>query len=181
MDYEKFAEALNSGDSKEVEALYSEAFEILCRYLSINFNADHQDAQECAQHALVMTMERLQKGAIRNKKSLFSYLLKSAKNHYVRMKQEQEKNSLHDNIERYIPIQEQADLMVTEERKKALQSCLAALDEPSREFILYWLENPDAKSGEVAQNFNITVNNVWTKRHRIIKKLNKCVRKKINQ
>jgi RNA polymerase sigma factor (sigma-70 family) len=181
MDYGKLAEALNNGDSKELEALYGEAFQILCRYLGTTMKADHQDAQECAQHALVMTMERLRKGAIRNTDSLFSYLLQSAKNRYMRMRHDRVKNSLQDNIERYVPVEEQIDLLVTDERKKALQACIADLDEPSREFILYWLENPDARSGAVARHFNISVNNVWTKRHRIVKKLGECVRKKINR
>ncbi len=181
MDYGKFADALNSGDPKELEPLYAEAFQVLCRYLGTTMRADYQDAQECAQHALVMTMERLRKGAIRNTDSIFSYLLQSAKNRYMRLLHERERNNFQDNIERYVPVEEQIDLLVTEERKNALQACIAGLDEPSREFILYWLEHPEARSGTVARHFNISVNNVWTRRHRIVKKLSDCVRKKINK
>ncbi len=181
MDYGKFVEALKSGDSKELESLYAEAFEILCRFLRTTMRADHQDAQDCAQHALVMTMERLRKGAIREPDNIYSYLLQSAKNRYMRMSYESERNNFQDNIERYVPVQEQMDHLVSEEKKNALQSCLAKLDEPSREFILFWLEHPEARSGAIARQFNISVNNVWTKRHRLVKKLGECVRKKINK
>jgi DNA-directed RNA polymerase specialized sigma24 family protein len=181
MDFDKFAEALKSEDSKKLESLYAEAFEILCRFLRTTMGADHQDAQDCAQHALVMTMERLRKGAIREPENIYSYLLQSAKNRYMRISYESERNNFQDNIERYVPVQEQIDHLVSEERKNALQACLAMLDESSREFIFYWLEHPDARSGTVARHFNISVNNVWTKRHRLVKKLGECVRKKINK
>lgn len=99
----------------------------------------------------------------------------------MRIRHDRERNNLQDNIERYVPVEEQVDLLVTEERKKALQACMAGLDDSSREFILYWLEHPEARSGAVARHFNISVNNVWIRRHRIVKKLSECIQKKINQ
>ncbi|TVQ73781.1 MAG: sigma-70 family RNA polymerase sigma factor [Balneolaceae bacterium] len=181
MDYGKLVEALENGDSKELEALYTEAFQILCRFLRTTMRAHHQDAQECAQHALVMTMERLRKGAIRNPEKIYSYLLQSAKNRYMRLCHERDRNNFQENIERYAPVEEQIDSLVMQEKKNALMGCIAELEESSREFILFWMEHPEARSGTIARHFNISVNNVWTKRHRLVKKLSECVRKKINK
>ncbi len=181
MDYVKLAEALEKEDSKQLETLYSEAFRMLCRFLCTTMRADHQDAQESAQHALVVTMEQLRKGAIRNSDNIYSYLLQSAKNRYMRICFERNRNNFQENIERYAPVEEQIDHLVMKEKKDALMGCIAEMEESSREFILYWMEHPGARSSEVARHFNLSVNNVWTKRHRLVKKLSECVRKKINK
>lgn len=181
MDYRKFVEALENGNTKEFSELYSEAFAVLCSYLRTTMRADEHNAKDCAQHALVKTMERVRKGAIRDPDSIYSYLLQSAKNRYMRVRFEQRRSNFQEDMEIYAPVEEQIDRLAAQERKKALESCLEKLDEDSREFILFWIENPNARGSVVAQLFNMSVNNVWTKRHRLVKKLSECIKKKMNE
>jgi DNA-directed RNA polymerase specialized sigma24 family protein len=42
----------------------------------------------------------------------------------------------------------------------------------------YWFDHPDAHTKKVASHFDISVNNAWTRKHRLIKKLNECYREK---
>lgn len=181
MDFVKFYSAFEQGDSGEFDKMYTRAFRMLCTYLRTNMRADNQDAEDCAQHALVMTLDRIQKGAIREPQKIYSYLLQSAKNRYIRVRYEQRRSNFQEDMEPYAPVEEQVDLLVSQERARALESCIEGLGEQAREFILFWMENPDVHSEAVARFFDISVNNVWTKRHRLLKKLGDCVRKKLNE
>ena len=181
MDYSKLVETLENGDPKEFSKLYNDAFEVLCSYLRTNMRADEQNAKDCAQHAIIKTMERVRKGAIRDPDSIYSYLLQSAKNRYMRVRFEQRRSNFQEDMEIYAPVEEQIDRLAEQEKNKALESCIEKLDEASREFILFWIENPNARGNVVAQLFNMSVNNVWTKRHRLVKKLSECIQKKINE
>ena len=175
MDFGKLITAIKKGDSQELDYLYTETFEILCRYLRTTMRANIPDAEDCAQHALMMTVERIQKDAIRDPGSIYSYLLQSAKNRYLRVQYELKRSNYQDDMEAYVPLDEQIDLLTTREEQEALNDCLGKLPDDSRFFINYWLEYPDAQARDVADSFGISINNVWIKKHRIIKKLSDCI------
>lgn len=181
MDYAKLVTAIQQGTTQELDALYTEAFEVLCGYLQVNMRASLPDAQDCAQHALVKTLERIQSNAIREPESIYSYLLQSAKNRYLRVRYEHNRSNYQDDMEPYAPIEEQVDNLSTREEQKALEECLTQLSGDARAFINYWLEHPDAQAKDVAGCFGISVNNVWIKKHRIIKKLADCIQKKMER
>lgn len=181
MDNAKLVNAIKNGFSRSFEDVYFETFEILCSYLRSTMRADVPDAEECAQHALVKTMERVQQDAIRDPDRIYSYMLQSAKNRYLRLRYEQNRSNFQDDMEAYAPIDEQIDALVSRDEENALEECLDHLPEESRTFIDYWLEFPDSRASDVAEQFRISVNNVWTRKHRILKKLSDCIGKKLNQ
>lgn len=180
MDYERFLSAINSGFTKDFDELYAEAFTILCSYLRTTMRACYSDAEDCAQQAIVNTVERIQSNAIREPENIYSYMLQSAKNRYLRLQFEQKRSNYQDNMEAYSPIEEQIDALVGEEEEAALKECLKKLNEASRTYIQYWLENPSTGTEEASRHFGISIHNVWVKKHRIVKKLADCIQKKVS-
>lgn len=69
--------------------------------------------------------------------------------------------------------------LVNEEEQEILKICLQELREGYREFISYWFSFPNASTEDVAEYFEISVNNAWIRKHRVINKLKKCVESKI--
>ncbi|MDG5767010.1 sigma-70 family RNA polymerase sigma factor [Balneolales bacterium ANBcel1] len=181
MDYKKFIETIQSGSTRELSHLYDEIFKVLCGYLRTHMRANNLDAEECAQHALTKTFERIQKNAIREPENLYSYLLQSAKNRYLRILKENKRNNYQDNMEYYVSSEEPLDFLSSDQEQRALDVCLEKLPDESRAFMEYWLEHPDAQAADVAAAFGISVNNVWIRKHRIIKKLSECIQKKIQE
>ena len=181
MDYDKLFKAIKRGSSKDLDSLYKEVFQILCSYLRTTMGANLPDAEECAQHALVSTLDRIWKNAIQEPENIYFYLLKSAKNRYYRMRQDHARSNYQHDMEPYVPVEEQIDSLVSQEEQDALEQCLDRLDQSSREFINYWIDYPGANATDVAKLFGISVNNVWIKKHRIIKKLTNCIQKKLNK
>ncbi len=181
MDFGKLITAIKNRESQELDHLYTETFEILCSYLRTTMRASLPDAEDCAQHALMMTVERIQKNAIRDPGRIYSYLLQSAKNRYLRVQYENKRSNYQDDMEAFIPIDEQLDLLTTGEEQEALEDCLRKLPDNSRVFINYWLEYPDAQASDVADTFGISINNVWTKKHRIIKSLSDCIEENLKK
>jgi len=181
MDYSKLITAIRDGKSKELGLLYSETFEVLCRYLQTTMRANVPDAEDCAQHALLMTVERIRKDAIREPESLYSYLLQSAKNKYLRVQYENNRSNYQSDMDMYVPVEEQLSSLSSEEEQEALDKCLEKLPEPSQTFIAFWLKYPDAQAKDVAEEFRISTNNAWIKKHRIIKRLSECIQEKLKK
>lgn len=181
MDYTKLVTAIKKGSGDEFRVLYTDTFKILCSYLRSTMRANHQDAEDCAQHAIMNAVERIQSNAIREPESIYSYMLQSARNRYLRIQYENKRSNYQDNMEPYVPILEQIDALVDQEEQKALDECLESLSEESRSFIDYWLSYPDIHAGDIAEEMGISVNNVWIRKHRIVKKLADCVRKKLGK
>ncbi len=181
MDYDKLFKAFKRGNSKDNDLLFKEIFQILCSYLRTTMGANLPDAEECAQHVLVSTLERIRKNAIQEPENIYYYLLKSAKNRYIRMLQDHTRSNYQHDMEPYVPVEEQIDSLVSQEEQVALEQCLDKLDQSSREFINYWIDYPGANAADVASLFGISVNNAWIKKHRIIKKLTNCIQKKLNE
>lgn len=156
-------------------------FKILCQYLQVVMGANHADAEDCAQHAILMVIERIKQNAIREPGSLYFYVIRSAKNRYLRVQFENRRSNFQEDMTHYVPPNEQIDHLVTREEELALGFCLKKLKSDYRSFIDYFFQFPGAHASDVADHFGITVNNVWVRKHRIIKKLSECVEKKTSQ
>ncbi len=179
MNYAKFIDAVKKGPSKEFNKLYLELFQMLCHYLRTTMRANVPDAEDAAQHALVKTVERIHKNGIKEPDSIYSYLVQGAKNRYLRILFENNRYNYQDNIEVYIPVEEQVDRLNTYEELETLDKCIEQLPEEWRRFMMYWMDYPDAHANDVARDFGISVNNVWTRKHRVLKKVSECIKKKL--
>jgi len=58
-----------------------------------------------------------------------------------------------------------------------LYNCIGKLTIIPKKIILYMLANPEAKAEVVAQKFDTTPNNIWTRKHRINQELLGCIEK----
>lgn len=73
----------------------------------------------------------------------------------------------------------QLDSLYTKERQKWLEFCLEKLSDTYKSFMKFWLKHPNYDASVVADKFDISVESAWTRKHRAIKKLNHCIKKKM--
>lgn len=180
MDYSELVQALQENNRESANRLLQEIRPRLVRYLYVHMNADREDAHDCVQESLLVTVNAIREGRIRDPQQVFSYLITTCRNQYLKMvgrKRERPYNEVPDSSY-HAPGQLAA--LENRERFDILQHCLDELKEEYREFIDYWFENPDTDGQTVADHFGISVNNAWIRKHRIIKQLHTCYEKKSN-
>lgn len=178
MDYSQLVTALRDNDSSKANELIKALMPRLMSFLRIHMNASREDAEDCAQEALLSIIETIKEDKLREPEHLMSYLLSTCRNNYLKV-QDKNHNRLYDMVEDdQQTVAPQLEAIFDEEQQQILEHCLKQLKKKYREFMIYWFEHPGAHAEKVASRFNISVNNVWTRKHRLIKKLNECYRKK---
>ncbi len=179
LDYSILVDALYDGDESRVNALIKEMMPKLTDYLMITMGATHEDAEECTQNAFLKVLVRIKKGKIKNKKAIYTYLLKTCRHEYLR---HIKKNKRYTGIdEDYMDMSEpaeQVEKLLDEERQAILKECLDELDDESREFIVYFLNNPETTTKEASKIFDISGANVRTRKFRITKALHEAYKRK---
>lgn len=181
MDYSRFITAVKNKTDKEMAVLYSELFQILTLYLRTRMNASLPDAEDCAQFALLTVIERIRNDAVKDPRNVYSYLIRVCRNRYLRTRFEHSRSNYQENIETYTTQKDPFDLLVSKEEEELLQSCIETLKDDQKEYICYWIQNPDASTEQVAKKFNMSLSNVWVRKHRILKKLSSCIRMRLSE
>lgn len=180
MDYSSLVEALRNNDYESANRMLDDIRPRLIRFLKIHMNATFEDARDCVQESMLVSIMAVQEERIRKPNQLFSYLLTTCRNQYLKLlekRREKPYDRLPDSSH-HAPRQ-LADLL-DKEQQRILKECLDELKKEHREFIDYWFEHPDTDAQTVADHFGISINNAWTRKHRIIKRLNRCYQEKIN-
>lgn len=181
MDYSELVDALQNGDDQLVNRIIKDMRPRLVRFLEIHMNASRSDAEDCVQHSLERALDILRAGKLKNKDRVLSYLITTCRNNYLK-EQERNKEVNYDKIpSTEFNDPDQIRSIIDKERREILEYCLDELKEMYRRFIEYWFDHPDSDAGTVADYFDISVNNVWTRKHRVIKKLNRCYENKSNK
>lgn len=180
MDYTKLVTALQENDSQEVNEMIEALRPRLTAFLRIHMNATRADAEDCAQDSLLSAIEAIKEKQLNNPDQLVTYVLSICRNNYLKMKKKEREESLDKMPEEHQAAPRQLQSLLDEEQKRLLEWCLNQLKENYQKFMQYWFDHPDAHANSVAEHFNISVNNVWTRKHRLVKKLNECYRKKSN-
>lgn len=179
-DFSELIKAVQDGDAELANQLLSDLTAVLISYLRTNKGASYDDAADCAQQTILLTYEAIKDDRIENADRIFSYLMTTCKNNYYKL-MENRKEYYYDRLPENPKI---APLQITnlykQDRKRILKECIGQLKEDYREFINYWFENPESDASEVAEHFNISVNNAWVRKHRVIRMLQECCSKKIN-
>ena len=179
LDYSLLVDALYDGDESRVNTLIKEMMPKLIDYLKITMGASHTDAEECTQHAFLKVLVRIKKGKIKNKKAIYTYLLKTCRHEYLRyIKKNRRFTEIDDDYMEMSEPAEQVERLLDEERQKILKECLDELDEESREFIVHFLNNPDTTTKEASKIFNISGANVRTRKFRITRTLHEAYKRK---
>lgn len=183
IDVEALSEAAKKGDKELQGKILQQMRPVLIGYLRVRMRASLHDAEDAAQHALLEIIERLNSGKIESPSAIFGYCLTTARNYYVRSSAGANVDSSFSD-ENGHPDQSQSDaleLLIDIERQTILKHCLELLNDDYRSFINYIFRHIDKKAEQIAQVFNMSKNNVWTKKSRIIKLLNECVQKNLSQ
>jgi len=179
MDYSEFITAIKADNKQKANKLVKEIRPRLISFLCIHMNADSIDAKDIAQDALIKIIQVIRNDQLKYPSQLIQYLLTICKNEYLKKVQKSQKNSSVDEHQ-HAQMPTQLQSMLDEEQRMLLAQCMQQLKKQSREFMQYWFDHPGAHSGDVAKLFDISVNNVWTRKHRLVKKLKNCYQKKSN-
>lgn len=179
IDYSELVTALQKGDDQKANQLLAEVMPRVTEYLCAVMSAEHEDAQECAYQAFSDVLEQINKGNIKKKKYIFSYLLTTARNEYLRYIKKEKRFTSHPDEEfSQVEPAQQIENLVEEERMRILEECLKELDPESRRLIRYFLKNPDAPVKEIGKKFGLTYANVRTKKSRLTHSLHHCFKRK---
>jgi len=179
-DFSELIRAVQEGDDELANELLSDLTRVLISYLQTRKGASYDDAADCAQQTILLTYEAIKEDRIEDADRIFSYLMTTCKNNYYKLR-ENRKEYHYDRLPENPKIGPlQINRLYEQERKRILNECINSLKDDYREFIKYWFQNPDSDATEVAKHFNISVNNAWVRKHRVIKMLQECYLKKIN-
>ncbi len=177
MNYSELVTALQENDSSKINELIEAFIPRLMAFLRVHLNADYADAQDCAQETLLITIETIQEDKLRKPEKVTAFMLSTCRNTYLKM-QGKNREYVNENLPEQHYAAPQLQSLLDEERGRLLRWCLKQLNKKYQEFIRYWFDHPDEAAITVAEHFNISVNNAWTRKHRIIKKLNECYENK---
>lgn len=178
MEFSDLAAAIKENDSARVNELMKELIPRLKRFLTVHMNASRQDAEDCAQESILLCIEAIKEDRLRNTDRVLSYLFTSCKNNYLKMLDKHKEQHYDDMPEgQHAPAGQLMNLL-DKERQRLLEWCLKQLKKEYQAFMRYWFKYPDSEAEKVADHFNLSVSNTWTRKHRIINKLNECYEKK---
>lgn len=178
MNYSNLVSALEANDSERVNELIEAIYPRLMAFLKVHMNASTVDAEDCAQDTLLTSIEAIKEGTIKDPDRVVSYILSICRNTYLKKQKKKREQYLEEVSPNYHQAPRQLQSLLDEEQKQLLDWCLSQLKESYQTFMQYWFDHPDAHSEKVAKHFDITTSNAWTRKHRLIRKLNECYRKK---
>lgn len=178
MDYSDLAQAIRENNTGRVDELLQKLIPRLHRFLSIHMNASKPDAQDCVQETILHCLEAIKNDNLRHPEKVISYLLTSCRNNYLKMLDKRKENA-YDEVpeEHHHPAVQLANLL-DDERKRLLEWCLKQLKEEYRLFMEFWFKHPEYEAEKVADHFNLSVSNTWTRKHRLINQLHECYKEK---
>lgn len=180
MAYSELVTAIKEKDSARVDRLLREIHPRLVRFLRIHMGAVPADAEDCVQEAIYFALAAVREDRLRDPGRIFSYLLTTCRNNYLKLLEQRKETNYDEVPETSYHRPRQLQNLLDEEQMRILEQCMGELKEEYREFMEYWFERPGSHAGRVADHFGLSVNNVWTRKHRIIKQLNDCYKKKSN-
>lgn len=178
MKYANLVTAVKKNDSQEVNKIIEALRPRLIAFLRIHMNASRADAEDCAQDSLLTSLEVIKEDRLNNPDQVVSYILTICRNNYLKMQKKKRPEATDEIPESHQQAPTQLQSLLDEEQKRLLEWCMSQLKKRYRHFMEYWFDHPDVHAKKVAQQFDISVNNVWTRKHRLIKKLNECYQEK---
>lgn len=179
MDYSPLVKAVQDGDQETANRLISEATPILVRMLMARMNASRHDAEDAVQGMFVYIIEAIREGKIHNPSGLLAYMIKTCRHNYLKSRQEYSVDYEEGMAGEPATEAVQLERLIESERMDFYRHCVENLKEDYRVFFDYWISHPDTAATEVAREFDISVNNAWTRKHRVIKWLQECIQRKL--
>jgi len=178
MDYSNLVKAIRENDSQMVNELIEALRPRLIAFLRVHMNASRADAEDCAQDSLLDSIAVIQEDRLNNPDRVVSYILSTCRNNYLKMQKKMRPQAVEDVTENQQRAPRQLQSILDKEQQRLLEWCMSQLKKEYQKFMKYWFDHPDAHTNKVAAHFDISVSNTWTRKHRLVQKLNECYRKK---
>ncbi|MGM0546652.1 MAG: RNA polymerase sigma factor [Bacteroidota bacterium] len=178
MDYAKLVTALKENDSQEANKIIEALRPRLIAFLRIHMNASVADAEDCAQDSLLTSLEVIKEDRLNNPDQVVSYILSVCKNNYLKMQKKKRPEATDEIPNEHQQAPTQLQSLLDEEQQQLLEWCIDQLKKRYKTFMAYIFDHPDADAKKIGKHFDISVNNVWTRKHRLIKKLSECYQEK---
>ncbi|MEX2573142.1 MAG: RNA polymerase sigma factor [Balneolaceae bacterium] len=179
MDYAPLVKAIQEGDQEAANRLISNATPILIRMLKVRMNASREDAEDSVQMMFLYVIKAIRENRIENPSGLLSYMIITCRHNYLKSREGFRPEPVGGQLQE--PVQEAVQLseIIDRERQHIFEECIESLKSDKRQFFSYWVRHPDSSAAEVADHFGISVNNAWTRKHRIFKTIKKCIESKL--
>lgn len=178
MEYSELVSAVLENDQSRMNKILRELLPVIVSFLKGHMGASKEDAEDCAQQTILLTIDTIKSGKIRDPDRIYYYVMTTSKNNYLKLVDSNKEYHFDQLPKDAFRNPKQIENIIEKERKVILQECMEELSDSYRKFIEYWFENPDSSTTRVAKHFGITVNNAWTRKHRVLNMLNKCYEKK---
>jgi DNA-directed RNA polymerase specialized sigma24 family protein len=181
MDYSRFVDAVLTDDTAQINEMVPVITAVLIKFLKVRLHANHQDAEDCCQSTLMLATQKIRQEQIKNPDSFIYYLFTTAKNEYLKLLKQMKEGTYEEVPDSHTQPPDQLINLLDKERQSILKICMGLLKPEFLEYIRYWFDHPRDEATVVASHFGISVNNAWTKKHRIVKTLKECVEKKLSK
>lgn len=180
MDYSKFVNAVLESDETTITEQVKVITSVLIKFLTVRLDADFHTSQDCAQNTLLIAIEKIREDKLTHPDAVINYLFTTAKHEYFKQVSKDREVKYEDLPEHHSSEPDQLKRLLDDEKMNLLKRCMEALKADYKKYIDYWFQNPEYETSVVADHFGISVNNAWTKKHRVINVLKECIEKKIN-
>lgn len=181
MDYSDLVAAIENDDQQKIDELLKDIIPRLINYLVVTMRADRYNAEECVYESFIEVFQKVREGKIKNENYIYSYLIKSARHQYLKyLKRNHRFSGDEEQIRHIAEPAEQIERLLDEERQRILRECLGELKKKSREFIQYFIDQPEVTNEEASNAFNISNGNVRTRKSRLLNVLHECYKRKSN-
>lgn len=175
MDYSELVYALKNGQTRTANKLIGEATPILKKYLISKLNASSEDAEDAVQQMFEYIIPKIIEDDINNPSGILSYMLKATRHSYYKIVRDFDLDKFDEIEEQLVTEADQAWLLMNEDQANILLRCIEGLRNSYREFARFLFDYPEANTDDIADNFEISPANAWTRKHRVLKKLSDCV------
>lgn len=175
--------ALKDRNNEEAERYASAVSEVMVDYLVVRHRADRSDAWDATQQTILILLEKGEQINLRDAGKSMAFVTAILRNEYVRIRKKST-GALKESLETYEAEStgaDQLEAMVTREQVNYLRFCIETLSSLNKAFILHCMEQPVIEAEKVAKTFKISVNSAWTRKHRIIRSLSDCMRRKFKK
>jgi len=181
MDYSKFVTAVLNNDKESIRDSYVIITKVLVKFLLVRLDANIEDAKDSAQNAIMFSIEKIKNEELNHPDYIIHYLFTTAKHDYLKHQNKQKESNYEEVPDNYSQKSDQLERILDDEKHSILKRCFSKLKPKQLAYISFWFNNPGSETALVAKHFGISVNNAWTKKHRIIQVLKECFERNINK
>lgn len=181
MDYSELVEAIKNNDTKRANDLCAKIFPILKKYLIATVGASPENAEDAVQRMFEYVIPKIQNNEIQSPSGILSYMLTGARHSYYKAIKAYDIENFDTINDQIVTEPEQTWRLIDEDKESILQWCMKQLKSHYRALVQFMFDHPNADAEDIAEYFDITVNNAWIRKHRVIQQLNECVRDKIDK